>query len=181
MCFLRVLGHGKHIFKDWVHLIMHFYSRSEYHKPLECWTNYFNFGKRTTCFARATICIHFGHISVYKWYSFSRPSCAFLRHLCVFWRISDKPSARAVDVLFWLVWCARCTVYTCTCTLGSSVCEINGRKPVMCLSLCVRRCRETQSPYWKEILGCWKCFVFFRLTTCTIVVVVVFYVPFPKI
>ena len=34
--FLRVLGRGKRIFKDWVRLIARFYSRSEYDKPLEC-------------------------------------------------------------------------------------------------------------------------------------------------
>ena len=39
--FVRVLGHGKHIFKDSVRLIAHFYSRSEYDKPF-----YFNLTER---------------------------------------------------------------------------------------------------------------------------------------
>ena len=62
--FVRVLGRGKRIFKDSVRLIARFYSRSEYDKPLECKTNYFNFGNGTTRIPRTTI--HFGHISVYK-------------------------------------------------------------------------------------------------------------------
>ena len=36
MCFVHILGCGKHIFKDLVCLIVHFYSRSEYDKPFEC-------------------------------------------------------------------------------------------------------------------------------------------------
>ena len=36
MCFVPILGCGKHIFKDWVRLIAHFYSQSEYDKPFEC-------------------------------------------------------------------------------------------------------------------------------------------------
>ena len=43
MLFLHVLGCGKHI-----ELSAFLYSRSDYDNPLECKTNYFNFGKETT-------------------------------------------------------------------------------------------------------------------------------------
>ena len=45
-------------------------------------------------FHEPQIHIHFGHISFYKWYAFSKPSYTFLRRLCVFWCISDKPSVK---------------------------------------------------------------------------------------
>ena len=38
--FLRVLRRGKRVFKDSVRLSARFYSRSEYDKPFECWTNH---------------------------------------------------------------------------------------------------------------------------------------------
>ena len=49
---------------------------------------HFNFVNRTTCILQSTIHKHFGHISVYKQYTFSRPSYAVLRHLWVFWHTS---------------------------------------------------------------------------------------------
>ena len=38
--FLRALRRGKRVFKDSVRLSARFYSRSEYDKPFECWTNH---------------------------------------------------------------------------------------------------------------------------------------------
>ena len=42
---------------------------------------------------QTTICIHFGHIRIYK-----IVMCAFLQHLCTFWHISNKHSVKAVII-----------------------------------------------------------------------------------
>ena len=77
---VRVLGRGIRVFKDSVRLIA-------YDKPI----NYFNFINGATRILRTTIRMNFGHLQVMRILKTS-----FLRHLCVFCRISDQPSAKSV-------------------------------------------------------------------------------------